>query len=407
MTSRVKVDCSVFEAGIAVSNASPAATPRLDEVQRLLEESEKDGQMKASLISLMVVISVTHSACLAADDGATETHTGDTGRCTDPEVWLCTGRAFDLARSDSGWDTVKQRLTGIQLYIDKVNTAKPEELRALVQIVKEVDLKVSIECGGTLGFAPLSDLNGEQSARIELAKIEKWCRVGGTVDYLNLDGPVRRLLYPMRGRRRIPGFTSIERCARELADYLKAVRQRHPQIQFFLLTNFPNWGYCGDVSYHARGENRQDWGDYDKVVRTVLRVLKEEGLRLTGVTVDNPYEYLVGEHFSVKLKDPTETDWLRRVRTYEDFSHERELEFNLIINSEAGGKESDQAFHDRTLRMLDAYCRAGGRPTRYIVQSWYEYPRTIVPEDKTYSMTALVKAVMEKLDAAPGEGSER
>ncbi|MFV1967434.1 MAG: hypothetical protein ACC628_18550 [Pirellulaceae bacterium] len=347
--------------------------------------------MKAALITLMsgVVFSITgHVVAVERQP------------CVDPEVWLCTGNAWKLAESEARWPFVKQRLTGIQLYIDKINTARTEELEALVQVAEEVGLKVSIECGGTLGFAGLNDNNGERSAAIELAKINKWYQAGGKVDYLNLDGPVRRLLHPTGGRRHLPGFTSVERCARELADYMKAVKGQHPEIQFFLLTNFPNWGYRGDVSYHARGDKRQDWGDYDAVVRTVLKVIDSEGLEFAGVTVDNPYEYLAGEHFSVKLPNPAEVDWLTRVRTYEQFARERGLQFNLIINSEAGGKESDQAFYERTLKMFHTYHAAGGRPTRYFVQSWYEHPKEIVPEDEPHSLTALVRAVIQKLDEA-------
>ena len=55
-----------------------------------------------------------------------------------PEVWLCTGKAFDLARPEAQWDFVKQRLTGIQLYIDKVNKAKREDLDGLVQVVAAI-----------------------------------------------------------------------------------------------------------------------------------------------------------------------------------------------------------------------------------------------------------------------------
>ena len=343
------------------------------------------------------------AGCLTAKVCAQGTDAADAGEPGPvPEVWLCTGKAFDLARPDARWDSVRKNLTGIQLYIDKVNKARREDLEALVQVVDGNGLKVSIECGGTLGFAPLDETNGEQSARIELAKIAKWYGAGGTVDYLNLDGPVRRLLYPRRGKEMLPGFGSIEDCAHELMDYLRTVRAAHPGIRFFLLTNFPNWGYRGGVSYHGRGEKQQDWGDYHEVVTTVLRVAEEAGLSFAGVTVDNPYEYLIGEHFSVKNEDPTEVDWLGRVRAYEDFARSRGLEFNLIVNSQEGGKQSDRAFFERTLKMLDTYVAAGGRPTRCIVQSWYAHPRTIVPEDEPYSMTALVKAVLERLARRTG-----
>ena len=108
--------------------------------------------------------------------------------------------------------------------------------------------------------------------------------------------------------------------------------------------------------------------------------------------------------FSVKLGDPTKVNWVRRIRDYEDFARGSGLEFNLIANSEQGGKTSGRAFAERTLKMVDAYVKAGGKPTRYIIQSWYPHPTKVVPETEADTMTGLVKAVMLKLhpELAPG-----
>ena len=179
-----------------------------------------------------------------------------------------------------------------------------------------------------------------------MAKLAKFYAAGGQVDFLDLDGPIRRLMHP-ENRRDGRRFDSVEAAADELVDALRLHRRAHPKTRFWLLTNFPNWGWRGEVSYHARGPGRQDYGDYDQVVRVVLRKLKAADIVLEGVTVDNPYDYLVGEHPSVNLKDPKSVDWLQRVRTYEDFARAQGLAFNLIVNSERGGHESDERFSTR------------------------------------------------------------
>jgi hypothetical protein len=176
---------------------------------------------------------------------------------------------------------------------------------------------------------------------------------------------------------------------------------------YWLLSNFPNWGWRGDVSYHARGPHRQDYGDYDQVVRVVLSKLKTAGISLDGVTVDNPYDYLIGAHRSVNLPDPTSVDWIGRVRSFEDFASENRLAFNLIVNSERGGKESDERFYRETLQMVDAYLRAGGKPTRWFVQSWYPYPKEMTPESAPHSMTALVSAVIQRVRSGEQEPAKR
>ena len=312
-----------------------------------------------------------------------------------PEVWMCHGNPWPLAEPDAEWDYVKAHLDVLQLYIDKVNKCPPDRLKALVEVLEANAIAISIECGGTLGFAPLDDTNGERSAEIELAKMAKLTQAGGKLRYLNLDGSVRRLLYPGKDRQ---GFTSIERCVDELLDYMRTVREEYPDVEFFALTNFPNWGYKGDVSYHARGPDQQDWGDYFPVIQTIIRRTREAEMPIRGLTCDNPYEYAIGEHMSVKLDDPTTVDWMARVRDLEDYIEGEGLEFNLIVNSEQGGAESAEAFAERTLKFLDAYRAADGTPRRYIIQSWYKHPEAVLPETDPHTMTGLVKAVIERVN---------
>ncbi len=321
-----------------------------------------------------------------------------------PEVWLCAGdRILELLQPGAEWPFVKQHLTGIKLYVGQLHGKRSEtkeqtieRLRPLTRFVRAHNLRVAVELGGCLDFSPMDDSAGEWSAQHELAALANFYAAGGRVDYLDLDGPIRRLLHP-ENRSDGRHFDSIDKAADELVDSLKLHRAAHPETRYWLLTNFPNWGWRGDVSYHARGPQRQDYGDYDQVVRIVLEKLRAAHIRLDGVTVDNPYEYLVGEHFSVKLADPKSVDWLARVRSYEDFAREQGLTFNLIVNSERGGQESDERFFRDTVAMVDTYLRAGGRPTRWFVQSWYPHPKQMLPETAPHSMTALLKAVIERV----------
>ena len=332
-----------------------------------------------------------------------------------PEVWLCAGdRIADLLRPDAEWPFVKQHLTGIKLYVGQLTSSRrqaaeatSDQLRQLVRLVLAHKFQVAVELGGCLDFSPLDDTAGEWSARHELAALANWYAAGGKVDFLDIDGPIRRLMHPENrsdGRR----FDSIDKAADELVDALRLHRQAHPETKYWLLTNFPNWGWRGDVSYHARGPQRQDYGDYDQVVRTVLQKLNAAGIPLDGVTVDNPYDYLVGEHRSVNMADPKSVDWLGRVRAYEDFARQQGLTFNLIVNSERGGQQSDDLFCRETLQMVDAYLKSGGRPTRWFVQSWYPYPKQMTPETAPHTMTALVKAAIERVSdgAAPSTRRE-
>jgi len=324
-----------------------------------------------------------------------------------PEVWLCAGDRIEaLCRPEAEWPFVKKHLSGIKFYIGQLygdrrrgGQDNAERLRKYVKLVRENGLQVAVELGGCLDFSPLDDTAGEWSARRELQALNRFYAAGGKVDFLDLDGPIRRLLHPQK-RRDGKHFKSIERAADELIDALRIHHRAHPETRYWLLTNFPNWGFRGAVSYHARGPRRQDYGDYDTVIRTVLAKSDAAGIQLEGVTVDNPYEYLIGAFHSAKLTDPKSVDWLGRVCRYEDFARSRGLHFNLIVNSQRGGNTSDELFYRETLQMVELYQRAGGHPTRWFVQSWYPLPKQMAPETAPYSMTALVKAVIQRVQPA-------
>lgn len=315
-----------------------------------------------------------------------------------PEVWLCSQQSLGLADPALAWEFVRRRLDGVKLYIGQIHRARDdsEPLRRFVELCRDEGIALSIELGGCLEFAPLDATNGEESAEIELRMSEALRTVGGEPWALDLDGPVRRLLYPGDGK---PGFGDLEACFTEVCDALLAWRQVHPELRFFALTNFPNWGWRGDVSYHARGPQRQDWGDYLPVLRGLIRRTRQAGVPLRGLTIDNPGDYALGTRPSATLADPKQVDWLARLVDLERTAEAEGLEVNLILNHEAGGNTSGEAFEQGTLAFLDAFRAAGGSPTRYLVQSWYEHPRELGPEDQPGTMLHLTAEVIRRVKA--------
>lgn len=314
-----------------------------------------------------------------------------------PEIWMCHREMHKLLEDPEAWSYVREHLDGIQLYIGQLQRYSPEVLEGLATMAAEADLQVAVECGGTLDFGPMDESNGAWSAETELRNFKNYSDVGGRIDFLNLDGPIRRLLYPTGDRE---GFDDYAACAEQLVIYMQAVREVYPEIRFFLLTNFPNWGYRGDVSYHARGPERQDWGDYHAVLEAVLPVIQAAGMPLVALSIDNPYEYARGMHHSVSLEDPTTIDWAARIDRLQADVRAEGLEVNMIINSQAGGNSSDAAFHDETLAYLDWYLERVSPPDRIYIQSWYDHPEALLPETEHGSMTALLRDVLLRLRPA-------
>lgn len=114
---------------------------------------------------------------------------------TVPEVWLCppVERVMELIAENANPVPSLQGLTCLKLYIGMMKTAERSELEKLVALVRTNNLKVIVEVGGTLNY-DWQDQAGEKSAEVELAKLKRWYDAGGTVDYLDLDDPVYRLM---------------------------------------------------------------------------------------------------------------------------------------------------------------------------------------------------------------------
>ena len=75
------------------------------------------------------------------------------------------------------------------------------------------------------------------------------------------------------------------------------------------------------------------------------------------------------------------------------------LEFNLVINDSTAGTRSQVELNSASLALLDLYQQRGGRPNRYIVQSWYAHPTAdeVLPETNPNTLTGLVRAVIERV----------
>lgn len=336
---------------------------------------------------------------------------GDTGASTEPQIWMCHHDAWQLGAEPDAWSQVAERCDVITLYIDRVAKADLEDLRRFAQVVHEHDIAVAIECAGLCDWrARFGDRAAQLSFQDEFRKVERFLTpvseggAGGRIDYLQIDGPFRRMLYQRNGRRmERTGHQDLESAGREFVEVLELWKDAVPGIEFYLLTNFPNWGYRGGPGYHGwpyTGEGTAGWGDYAEILDKALTVTGEVGIPLKGITVDNPYDYAIGEHRSNQPRATANVDWLARILQLEKDVKARGLRFGLIFNSQrAGSKEngSDELYEKETLKYIDLYHKRGGRPDNVIAQSWYHYPTKVVPESTPGTMTHLIGQVAQRV----------
>ena len=331
-----------------------------------------------------------------------------------PEVWMGGRQPWVLGQRPDQWAGLRPRVGGLTLFIDQVKTAELEDLRALVKVCGEAGVALGIECAGLCDWrAKEGDQAGELSFADEYRKVERLVTpvadggAGGAIAYLQMDGPFRRMLYQKVGD--VPaktGYQTLDTAAIELIDAMRLWRDKLPELQFHLLTNFPNWGWGETPAYHAwayTAEGPLGWGDYRKVLDLALERTKAADLPLTGLVVDNPYDYAIGAFRSNQLQVTAGVDWIQRIRELEDHIEAAGLQFSLILNSSRAGAEiggSDQMYRDETLAYLDRYRAAGGTPTRWVVESWYPRPRAWLPESEPTSLTGLTATILEQVTSA-------
>ncbi len=322
-----------------------------------------------------------------------------------PGVWMCKGHPWGLAKSGE-WPFVRDHVDCVKLYIGDIDKAGPERLRDFAALQRAHGFKVAVELGGLVDWeAPAKEQSGERSFACEYAKVRKFTDpvekggAGGTVHWLDLDGPFRRMMYP-RGKEK--NYHTLESAGRELVDCLELWRAKYPELKFNLLTNFYNYGWNGAPAYNDFGfkAGSEGWGDYKKVFDFAVKVTGEAGVPLDGLTIDAPFDYARGDHASNQAYVIRDVDFMTPVRELEDHARSKGLKVRLIYNSERPGNKKggvDKAYFEETLAYMDAYHARGGRPDAYIIQSWYAHPRKWLPEDEPYTMTNLVKAAIRKL----------
>ncbi len=342
-----------------------------------------------------------------------------------PEVWMAVLPADVLVQQDAQWDFVKKNVDGVKLWTQQIDQeAKdwpfqgkvdaPRALEKIILVLNRHKIPMIIEKGcfpaakgdplrdrfcGESG--PFDETYSLRAAKSEIERLRRVEALGGTVKFFDVDGPIRHMLRPSSGE----GFPTIEKCAEAFVQYMLHVQKAYPNVEFFALTNFPNWGYRGEISYWGN----EGWGDYFTALEAIVRLSKQADAPLRGFTVDNPYDYAVGEVQNPEFPyDPKSIDWIARILDVEQYVRKHELEFNLIFNSQRGGNTSAELFCKETVEFIDLYQRRGGRPDRYIIQSWYTHPTRdqIVPESDPNTFTGLVKQVITRVKGVKQQEQE-
>ena len=289
---------------------------------------------------------------------------------------------WSLFNTGTDWDTLRSRIDVMSMHVNALRVRDTAQMRKAAAMLRIDSALVNIECGGLRPFSGCDSLAGERNAQLELANIQRWMSMGGSVDIITMDSPINTMI--MKGD---PGGTcnwTVQRTAHEMVDYMKAVRAVIPAVRFALVEPVP-WYRVGAYPNHP-GNN---YGDLLLTLDTVFAVVAQRGEQLDIFHSDSPWEY---------SENAVTQGWLK-IKAVEDYLHAKGIRHGRIHNSQEGGFQSDQLFHERTLDSWKKYRAAGGDEDEIEVWCWYDHPAANWPESQPYTFAYTCKKFFELVEA--------
>lgn len=317
----------------------------------------------------------------------------------EPSLLMCWGNPWALTDTTL-WQNVYNNLDILKIYIGNIDArVDPEDARSFIESLLKEDIKIAVELGGLLDWhADKGNRAGESSFQQDYNNVKplidliKEIDPERNIDMLDMDGPIRRMLFPNNEKSDIHTITSA---VDELFEVVGWWRDSIPGIEINLLTNFPNWGWGDTPAYVEKGRNPDGYGEYQDVIAAVRAKMEETGTKLDGITIDNPYNYALGLANSNQPDLIRDVDWFERIAELAEETREMGLNVNMIFNTNSG--RTAQGYSEQTLELIDLYHEKVGRPDGYWIQSWYQLPGEWLPETEPYTMTNLTLEAMKKI----------
>lgn len=320
-----------------------------------------------------------------------------------PTVTMCYGDPWVLADTTQ-WSTVLAHIDVLKIYIGDINVrADSVAARTLLTALRRHDVKIAIELGGLLDWhADKGVQSAEASFQQEYAALRPLIDMlrsidsSRSIDMLDMDGPIRRMLFPDNKK---SSYHTMESAARELGEVVRMWRDAVPNIRINLLTNFPNWAWGDTPAYFAIDGEENGYGHYEDVLDAIATEGQRSGLYFDGFTIDNPYDYATGRAQSNQPALIAGVDWMARVRDVAASAAAMGMRVHMIFNS--NGARSAEAYSAQTLALMDLYHQEVGIPDGYWIQSWYSLPGPWLPESAPNTMTNIVLQALRALRLLP------
>lgn len=312
------------------------------------------------------------------------------------KILMCYKDPWVLCDTDQ-WPIVLKEIDIVKIYIGDINPrVNQEQARCFIESLLANDIKIAIEHGGLLDWhADKGAQAGKASFTQDSTTIQflidmiKSIDSSRNIDILDMDGPLRRMLFPNDKK---SNFHTLTTAMDELYKVVNLWKDFIPDVKINLLTNFPNWSWDSTPAYFAIDGESGGYGQYRDVMNQIRLRNRDLYYRIDGLTIDNPYNYALGLSGSNQPDIIEGVDWIKRIRELENNARLLGLDVNMIYNTD--GARNDSMYSAQTLAYIQTYRAEGGRPDGYWIQSWYDRPEKWLPEEEPFTMTNIVLSAL-------------
>lgn len=246
-----------------------------------------------------------------------------------------------------------------------------------------------------LFYALAEDDIGKAAAKIVIEGHKPLTDAGGQISSLHVDGAFRILCGNIYGgdkksARRLPPKEAYQVMVR----FIREINKVWPNCKVGWTVNLPNWRYSERFNWFDGSDYSTTMGGifFKDILEGFVEALSENDLELGFLEVDYPFSYyLKNEQNPAKFQDLQA--WCTR----------NKVPFRLVVNTPP---KNSQLFHDGVLAYVDRLHKDKVRPDHMLVQSWYKFPDTYLPETEKYTMTYTVLQAAEKIRDLYGSKEE-
>lgn len=326
----------------------------------------------------------------------------------DAKVWIANQPGNSLSTESRlslvdtlQWPNLSKEIGGIVLYRSSLMTGSISELRNLTNVANKLKIPLGVETSGfqNIETTEKSQL-GEKSFESEMRAYRNLLTpisqggAGGKLDYIFFDGPIHSAVYP---NDKDLGLITVEEAAWELTDLMLLWRQNFPQVKFYLISNFSNWGWNGEPARNTHNLSQFGWGEYKHVLDTLIPLSIQRGVPFEGLVSDYAYEAFLNEGSSDQINVIKNIDYRIRLKELSEYVKNKNLKFIMCLNEVRGGYSNNKVYSMNVINYLEEALQYGIIPDEVIVQSWNPYPDSWLPESQEGTMTNLGLKIANRL----------